>query len=236
MPSGLIANGFSQVLEESRNAKHAKRRAAAVLLQKQVPPIQLDVALLERQLCRTDDCFLSRSFIPCLCRRHLPLSVCSSLPPSGARTREFFPNNDTRRQGAVSRTRRGSSEACRRRHIQRQGLSALCCFVSSVLSERCCEILRPCRCARNPPASCRSTELGFRPSTQERASDASSAPFSPAILRSHYYFLNPHHCCASSLCNVFRCPALCPPSARPTPSLNVLLLGIKRLSAPNGYL
>ncbi|CAN0352436.1 unnamed protein product, partial [Ectocarpus fasciculatus] len=36
VPSGLIANGFSQVLEESRNAKHAKRRAAAVLLQRQV--------------------------------------------------------------------------------------------------------------------------------------------------------------------------------------------------------
>lgn len=36
VPSALIANGFSQVLEESRNAKHAKRRAAAVLLQRQV--------------------------------------------------------------------------------------------------------------------------------------------------------------------------------------------------------
>ncbi|CAN0104922.1 unnamed protein product, partial [Ectocarpus sp. 12 AP-2014] len=36
VPSGLIANGFSQVLEESRNAKHAKRRAAAILLQRQV--------------------------------------------------------------------------------------------------------------------------------------------------------------------------------------------------------
>ncbi|CAM9338942.1 unnamed protein product [Ectocarpus sp. 6 AP-2014] len=36
VPSGLIANGFSQVLEESRNAKHAKRKAAAVLLQRQV--------------------------------------------------------------------------------------------------------------------------------------------------------------------------------------------------------
>lgn len=36
VPSGLIANGFSQVLEEKRNAKHAKRKAAAVLLQSQV--------------------------------------------------------------------------------------------------------------------------------------------------------------------------------------------------------
>ena len=36
VPSGLIANGFSQVLEERRNEKHAKRRAAAVQLQRQV--------------------------------------------------------------------------------------------------------------------------------------------------------------------------------------------------------
>lgn len=36
VPSGLIANGFSQVLEARRTAKHEKRRAAAVLLQRQV--------------------------------------------------------------------------------------------------------------------------------------------------------------------------------------------------------
>lgn len=36
VPSGLIANGFSQVLEASRTAKHEKRKAAAVLLQRQV--------------------------------------------------------------------------------------------------------------------------------------------------------------------------------------------------------
>lgn len=36
VPSGLIANGFSQVLEESRKAKHMKRRSAAVKLQRLV--------------------------------------------------------------------------------------------------------------------------------------------------------------------------------------------------------